>query len=189
MPEGRFQSKYHIGRENQLEDALNAKMMKILSKMENIKETVKAEKQKLIFSDHKSKINMKTSEFIRKNQKNSNKKDNVNYTKKNKKSTFLNQVSNDFMPSNLTFSGPQKLKNLRQLSNQNENLELKKLDHNFQEEKRDFKLIPMKDISIKEKTNLGLMETFKNPTKESLNLFTVDKGKNLKKNILLIIKN
>ena len=164
MQEGRFYSKYPLGRENQLEDALSAKMMKILSKMENLKETVKAEKQKLIYSGQKAKLGLSNGEFNKKKPKNSDKKEPVNYSKKSKskRSTLLFQESNDFMPTNLTFSGPQKLKHLGQMSNKKAGFEnLKELE----EEKRELKLIPMKDIGKSETPEFGMLQTFKNPGK------------------------
>ena len=162
MQEERFYSKYPNGRHNQLEDGLNAKMLKILSKMENLKETVKAEKQKLIYSGQKSKMGINSSDFLKKSHRTSNKKEAINFSNKSKKTSASKADPSERMPNNLTFSGPQKLKHLGQLSTQKNKPKIS--EDNLDNEKRELKLIPMSELTNREKMTpeLDLLSTFKN---------------------------
>ena len=164
MQEGRLHTKHGRKKEGQLEEGLNEKMLKILSKMENLKETVKAEKQKLIYSGQKSKLGVNSNDFMKVKQKSGKKGDKVNYSTKK---TGNSHSPNDFMPNNLTFSGPQKLKHLGQMSN-------KKGEEGdtLEEERQELKLVPMTDLT-REKPEGG------GSVKQSNALYKGKKGKSV----------
>lgn len=157
MQEGKIYSKYPNGRENQLEEGLNAKMLKILSKMENLKETVKAEKQKLKFSGQKQKGGLTTGDFLKAHKRSSKKKERPHQSGQKGQ----RRDTSELMPNNLTFSGPQKLKQLSQLSNQKRRTHNEK--ENVEDEKRELKLTPMSEFSNRElkQVEQALTGTFK----------------------------
>lgn len=146
MQEGKIYSKYANGRDNQLEEGLNPKMLKILSKMEILKETVKTKKQKLKFSAKKAKGAVTSGDFLKGAKRSSKKRERANQSSKKGPRREVSER----MPNNLTFSGPQKLKQLGQMSNQKRKTQNDKEKENLDEEKRELKLTPMSEFSNRE---------------------------------------
>lgn len=177
MQEGRANNRYKRPRENQLEEGLNAKMLKILSKMENLKETVMAEKHKLISSGKKNvKIGVVSGDFSKGIPKSSKKNDFGKYNRSSKKMNTVNQGGD--LPKNLTFSDPQKLRELGELSNKKKLFSKKKASDAKEEKTQELKLIPMTDLNQVNKTptNFSPLDTFKNIDHPMIKKYSKKKG-------------